>query len=54
MALADWAPIRVRPYTPVYPMLDKMRTSNDYKIHGLMIVGDIAYDLQTNDCQQFV
>jgi hypothetical protein len=45
---ADWGPMQVRPYQPIYPSLLREVSSNKNNIHAMMIIGDIAYDLATN------
>lgn len=50
---ADWGPMLVRPYQPIYPSLTQEIQNNKNNIHALMIIGDIAYDLSTNECQQY-
>lgn len=46
LTVADWGPIHVREYQPIYPSL--LTRLNKEKIHGMLIIGDIAYDLSTN------
>ena len=31
-----------------------MKWPDIYKIHAIMIVGDVGYDLKNDDCEQFV
>lgn len=45
---ADWGPMQTRTYQPIYPSLVKQVKNNTNKIHGLLILGDVAYDLSTN------
>lgn len=46
--LADWGPMKVKTYQSVYPSLAKIISQNSPKAHALMIIGDVAYNLDSN------
>lgn len=62
--LSDWGPIIVKPYKPLNDTLDfilgqrvKERaagTGNEWRINGLMMNGDYAYNLETDKCQMYL
>jgi hypothetical protein len=49
IVLADWSKLEANlyKYTPIDPLLKKVQMEEE--INGLVIVGDIAYDLDTNN-----
>lgn len=51
IVLADWSFLETDKYTP----LDKLFAdiTSKHEIHGLLINGDIGYDLQTNNCHNY-
>lgn len=51
IVLADWGPIKIKNYTEVVSFVAK--TINNSHIDGLMVLGDIAYDLDTNNCLNY-
>lgn len=51
--LADWSKIEnnLYKYTPIDEMMLKIKAAE--KINGLIILGDIGYDLDTNNCLNY-
>ena len=56
VALADWGPIVTKPYTPLNNTLLNLlnRPKEEMNITGLIIVGDIGYELFTDECQRYL
>lgn len=48
LTLADWSPILTQTYIPIVDSLVKLSQTNRTDIHGVMIQGDIGYDLDSN------
>lgn len=48
VALADWSPIITKNYTPVINSLEELARTNRTSIHGVLVQGDIGYDLDSN------
>jgi metallophosphoesterase superfamily enzyme len=51
--LADWSKLVNKKYTTLQDSFDVLlrdRTS----IHGIILIGDIGYDLETNECQNYL
>jgi hypothetical protein len=42
--------MKVRPYQPIYPSLIEEIRQNTHNIHALILIGDVAYDLASNEC----
>lgn len=51
--LADWSPLgdKIKVYDDIVPSLKSMAEKNE--IHAIIVDGDIGYDLDTNDCQNY-
>lgn len=50
---ADWGPLQVRKYQPIYPSLLREIARTDRPVHALLLIGDVAYDLTSRECQQY-
>jgi hypothetical protein len=48
IATGDWGPIRTHDYQPIYPSLIREINNISRPVHGLVILGDVAYDLMDN------
>jgi hypothetical protein len=48
IVVADWGPLQIRPYQPIYPSLVSEIRQNTNKIQAILLIGDVAYDLLTN------
>ena len=52
VTLADWGPIIQKKYVPLNNTFTNLlnRPKEEMNITGLIIVGDIGYELFTNEC----
>lgn len=50
---ADWGPLQQQPFQPIYPSLVRELRNSSRPIHALLIMGDVAYNLNTNNGQQY-
>ena len=53
IVVADWSKLEqnLYKYTPIDPFLQKIQTQEE--INGIIINGDIGYDLDTNNCKNY-
>lgn len=51
---ADWGHPEHQHYIPILDTLKKLVVTNRTDVDGMMIQGDIAYDLDTNECQNYL
>jgi len=51
---ADWGPTEHQPYIPILDTLKELVKHNRTDIDGVLIQGDIAYDLDSNECQNYL
>lgn len=51
IVLADWSYLETTRYTSLDQLFATITT--EYEIHGLLINGDVAYDLITNNCKNY-
>lgn len=49
--LADWSFLETTRYTSIDQLLATTIRQND--VHGMLINGDLAYDLITNNCRKY-
>lgn len=52
--LADWSKIVLKPYISLDGAFADLRRNNRTSIHGVILIGDIGYDLETNECQNYI
>lgn len=62
--ISDWGPIIDRPYKPLNDTLDYLLaqrqkekqggSGTEWRINGILLNGDYAYELETTHCQRYV
>ena len=62
--ISDWGPIIIKPYKPLNDTLDYILAQRqrerqngsgvDWRINGLLLNGDYAYNLDTDHCQMYL
>lgn len=54
IVIADWGYIHTQPYTPLAQVFGKLISESKTDFQGVIMNGDYAYDLETNECQNYV
>lgn len=54
LVFADWSPLLIQKYIPISQHLVELRRFNQSDFHGVLIQGDIAYNLETDECKNYV
>lgn len=53
IVLADWSKLINKQYTTLESSFNVL-LQNRTDIHGVILIGDIGYDLETNECQNYI
>lgn len=54
IVLADWSKLITKPYIPLAGSFQQLIDNNITDIHGVVLIGDLGYDLETNECANYL
>lgn len=54
IVLADWSKLINKGYISLKKSFQKLLETNRSDIHGIILIGDIGYDLETNECANYL